>query len=322
MLKNLVYGCSRLTGSFSRGESIAILDCCFSGGLTNFDVAPSYGMGTAEKVLGLYIRQNSIKRSDFSIIGKVGSPRPALAHPKIFARFIKRKLIQHTSDERAWRKPVDGPNQKYSGMNFQVDSMNRSIDRSLNELGIDALDCLLLHEIGWSDVNDQVIYWLQEQLGSRRALCAGYSMGAQFSEKFDVTMPRDWVAQTAPRSEWFFPSSHDFIDRKINIHSIYKSFSVFLRESGMAQFIFDGIQHRCGRAIDKEIIFTFLSLMLMHKKFPEANLIFSTNSTDRLNSLLKAVHWVDQCTERMPELIDIYKKTLNNKIGKLEVKRD
>src|SRR5262245_21817575 len=56
----LSFGCHNITGGSSLGHSIRLIHCAIDHGITNFDVAPSYGLGAAERVLGQALQRKSV----------------------------------------------------------------------------------------------------------------------------------------------------------------------------------------------------------------------------------------------------------------------
>src|SRR5215470_12404263 len=60
-LNFLSFGCHNLTGGSSLRKSVRLIHCAMDHGITRFDVAPSYGMGTAEAVVGMAIRKRSLR---------------------------------------------------------------------------------------------------------------------------------------------------------------------------------------------------------------------------------------------------------------------
>lgn len=310
MLNNLTFGCGRLTGGLSCRESFALLDCCLSGGVTRFDVAPSYGIGTAEDVLGRYLARIDAKRTSCQVVGKVGSSRPAFANAKILGRAIKRRFVVQRSEVDSWIMPSDGPICQHSGMDFSTDSMDTSLRRTLDLLRVDSLDSLLLHEVGLGDVSNEVVKWLDSRLQDGQALSVGYSTGAQFSYDFDENLPSHWIAQTAPRSDWFTTLSVKPIDRPLSIHSINKTFSIYLRERDLTKAVIANVASAFSGVIDKEDVIPLMALVLLNKAFPHAYLIVSTSSVERLNRLLKSVCWLDGAAGRTQDLIMAYREAV------------
>jgi D-threo-aldose 1-dehydrogenase len=96
-------------------RATAIVDAAWAAGIRYFDTAPHYGLGLAERRLGIALANRA--RSSFVLSSKVG------------------RLIVCGTDgslERRW--------------DFSADGVARSIDESLGRLGLDRLDLVLLHD--------------------------------------------------------------------------------------------------------------------------------------------------------------------------------
>ena len=133
-------GCGRLTGGASTRSSAKIVEAALACGITHFDVAPSYGLGLAEAVIGQVLGSTK----GFTIATKAGIPRPRSRMLKSFARellkpavrfapWLKARLIASASEVR----PQD---------RFRADLIQASFFESLAELKREHIDIFLLHE--------------------------------------------------------------------------------------------------------------------------------------------------------------------------------
>jgi Aldo/keto reductase family len=105
-------------------------------GIARFDVAPSYGMGTAETVLGMAIRKRSAKIST-----KFGIEPPRLG------RFLAwgRAPYRHLRSVIGKGRPSPLPN-RLASCGFSNVKLMKSLERSLRALSIDQVHTLLSHE--------------------------------------------------------------------------------------------------------------------------------------------------------------------------------
>jgi D-threo-aldose 1-dehydrogenase len=118
-------------------EAAAVIDAAWSGGVRYFDTSPWYGRGLAEHTLGRALYRKP--RGDFVISTKIG---------------------------RLLRRPF-GPNaikdQWLGGLEFQTvfdygyDGVMRSFEDSLQRLGINRVDLLLIHDLDPSDHNSAAL---------------------------------------------------------------------------------------------------------------------------------------------------------------------
>jgi D-threo-aldose 1-dehydrogenase len=109
-------------------QARATVDAAWDAGIRYFDTAPYYGLGLAERRLGAALRDRP--RAGYLLSTKVGRVlRPAAGgHPE--------------------RAPgiFDVPGDQDFGWDFSADGVRRSLEASLDRLGLDRVDMLLLHD--------------------------------------------------------------------------------------------------------------------------------------------------------------------------------
>ena len=106
----------------------AAVDAAWNGGVRYFDVAPHYGLGLAERRLGRALAGRP--REQYVISTKVGrllEPNPAPRGSDLPAGFA-------VSDDLVRRRDYTG------------DGVRRSLEESLERLGVDRVDILLVHD--------------------------------------------------------------------------------------------------------------------------------------------------------------------------------
>ena len=107
-------------------EAAAIVRRAVDGGVGYFDTAPLYGHGLSEKRVGLLLRQ--LPRDSFVLSTKVG-----------------RLLVAREHGERVARARDNEPFAiRYD---YSFDAVRRSMEASLDRLGLDRIDILLCHDI-------------------------------------------------------------------------------------------------------------------------------------------------------------------------------
>jgi aryl-alcohol dehydrogenase-like predicted oxidoreductase len=140
------FGCASLGSRVDTKRGTAALARAYDGGVTWFDVAPSYGDGHAEVLLGRFLAG---KRSQVAVCTKVGivAGRVTLAmrtaKPLVqLAIVLRPKLRKHVTNFRppARRVELTGP------------FIETSIVESLRRLQTDYVDVLALHEPNLDDV--------------------------------------------------------------------------------------------------------------------------------------------------------------------------
>lgn len=107
----------------------AALEAAWDGGIRYFDTAPHYGLGLSERRLGDFLATRS--RDEFVVSTKVGrvlDPNPAFA------------------GGRDLDDGFDVPDELVRRFDPSEDGVRRSIDESLERLGLDRIDIAFLHD--------------------------------------------------------------------------------------------------------------------------------------------------------------------------------
>ncbi len=158
-------------------DSQEAVDAAWDLGIRYFDVAPHYGLGLAERRLGAALA--SRPRDEYVISTKVGRllvPNPA----------GKGRL-----DDEGFRVPATTRRR----FDFSRDGILRSVDESLERLGIDRIDILYLHDPDdhWESASTTGVAALIElrEQGVVRAVGTGMNqapMLAEFVKRCDVDL--------------------------------------------------------------------------------------------------------------------------------------
>lgn len=156
----LGYGCSSLMGALGRAESLAILNAAFEAGIRHFDVAPMYGFGQAESVLGEFLGRH---RGKVTVTTKYGIP-PAKRQGLIsVARTVARPVVKAIPALKrglttaAVTATGGGPRAK-----FTASEARESLNRSFRELKTDYIDIWLLHDATLADLHDEDLLRLMQ----------------------------------------------------------------------------------------------------------------------------------------------------------------
>jgi D-threo-aldose 1-dehydrogenase len=115
----------RVTGD---DEVSATIDAAWHSGIRYFDTAPHYGVGLSERRLGEHLRTRP--RDDYVLSTKVG--RLLVASPE----------SAHERDGEGFDVPAD-PRRVWD---FSRDGILRSVDESLERMGLERFDILYLHD--------------------------------------------------------------------------------------------------------------------------------------------------------------------------------
>lgn len=109
-------------------EAAGSLEAAWDGGIRYFDTAPHYGLGLSERRLGALLRERP--REEFVLSTKVG------------------RLIVSNPDGGSGQD-TDGfavPDDHVRRWDFSADGVRRSIEESLERLGLDRIDIAYLHD--------------------------------------------------------------------------------------------------------------------------------------------------------------------------------
>ncbi|WP_431883909.1 aldo/keto reductase [Micromonospora gifhornensis] len=107
----------------------AALDAAWEAGIRYFDTAPHYGLGLSERRLGAALADRP--RAEYTVSTKVGRllvPSPQTAHLR--------------DEEGGFDVPADHVRE----WDFSADGVRRSLESSLDRLGLDRIDVVLLHD--------------------------------------------------------------------------------------------------------------------------------------------------------------------------------
>ncbi len=148
----LGYGCSQLMGRLGERASLALIAAAYDSGIRHFDVAPSYGFGAAERVLGEALRG---KRDRVTLATKFGLSPPRHQGLVAAARSVARPLVKLVPAVR--RRLAHAAGALVSRARFAPEELVRSLETSLVALRTDHVDILLLHEATADDLDDALL---------------------------------------------------------------------------------------------------------------------------------------------------------------------
>ena len=176
----LGFGGSGLMGGISERESILLLETAFDAGVRHFDVAPAYGHGRAERCLGKFLRG---KRDHVTVATKYGILPPTQAGLLGVARSVVRPAVARLPAVR--KRVAQAAAGLRSKAKFSAEEARRSLERSLQELGTNAIDVWLLHEATADDLDgSDLLPFLRD--AQRRGLIGTYGVGAERGRVIDL----------------------------------------------------------------------------------------------------------------------------------------
>src|SRR3984885_6225848 len=105
----------------------ATIEAAWNAGVRYYDTSPWYGLGLAERRLGTILHER--KRSEYVLSSKVG------------------KLLTASRDNKAREYFPFTPSPNNLRYDYSADGVKRSIEDSLQRLGVDALDVVFVHDL-------------------------------------------------------------------------------------------------------------------------------------------------------------------------------
>ncbi|MFZ0683050.1 MAG: aldo/keto reductase [Candidatus Cybelea sp.] len=108
-------------------EAYATIKAAWTAGVRYYDTSPWYGLGLAERRLGTFLHKQT--RSEYVLSSKVG------------------KLLTASRDNNAKEYFPFTPSPNNLRYDYTADGVKRSIEDSLQRLGVDALDLVFVHDL-------------------------------------------------------------------------------------------------------------------------------------------------------------------------------
>lgn len=273
----IVFGTARLAGGAYARPSRRLIESCLKHGITQFDTAPSYGMGAAEGLLG----EVTASAPGVEIATKLGSLRPSYPALRGWAKLGYRLSGLHRADDGAI-----GPTRRYSGplpgMDHSTDACRRSFERSLKLLRRERIELLFLHEAEPGDVPPETVslikHWHSQGLIDAAGAAHQGPAGA---------LPAGWVAQIAPDPAAF--SRANFNAAPQRFHSI-RTVAQFAAQAdpGLAQRLASAV-NQIGDGDPNGLA----PLALLAALKPNAQLIYATTAQDRLEAFIRTWRSLD-----------------------------
>ena len=165
----LGFGCGGIMGRVGRAQSLRVISAALDGGITHFDVAPLYGYGEAEALVGEALAG---KRDGVVIASKFGLTAPRAAGALRMLKPIAQKLAASVPGARSvMRSLVGGAAQPAD--RFSVAAARASLDRSLAALKTDYLDIWFLHDCAAEDLTDELAGFLDAQVAAGKIRAYG-----------------------------------------------------------------------------------------------------------------------------------------------------
>lgn len=287
LISRLVLGCGHLTGGASAAESRRLLEHARAGGISHFDTAPSYGIGTAEDVVGQAFRDD-----DVEITAKIGSLRPSAPLLKTVARRALRLVRGGPRAVQAYRPSMPGGRHAADGC-FDPAFMAASFEITARKLRRARLDQVLLHENYAAPPPPHAAAFLERLLADGRASHVGIANGAVYDPALRAACPAHWTMQAAiDPAMLLVPAS--LPDAPTILHTLVKT-DGWLRATDPRYAV--AVEQVLGAFADlasRDTLRILLPYCLVAQNAPTAKLIYTSSVLDRLDAVLAAAREIDR----------------------------
>ncbi len=297
----LGFGASRIIGGPAQKHSLGLLETAYEAGIRHFDVAPAYGSGGAEEVLGSFLRRHHDEvtvTSKFGIARPVGGSRFLHTYGRAAARFllwrlpgVKARLIRATQPASLTT-------------HFTSQELSASLRESLTALRSERLDLFLLHEAELQDLTDELRETLDRSV--TEGVIGAWGIGSERSKVDRVVTEAPSVARVL-QFEWSVLSEspptypHAFVITHRALSSAFTQLRTALSDPERCR--------RWSNAVDLDLGNERVLAQLMLSAALEANpngiVLFSSNQQKRIrdNAMVENTR-SEPAIRRFSELID------------------
>jgi Aldo/keto reductase family len=195
----LGFGCASLGSRVSEAQGLRALGLAFERGVTWYDVAPPYGDGEAEGILGKFLAG---RRDRVAICTKIGVPRPVVSSAMRLIRPAARAMARAFPQ---WRVGMAKARGAGSRDRLRAEQIESSIVESLRRLRTEYIDVLALHEPSPQDcTNEANLRELRRMIEKGYVRCVAIAgvpeaiiAGARASELYKIAqLPDDPFVRT------------------------------------------------------------------------------------------------------------------------------
>jgi hypothetical protein len=268
--ERLIFGTGRLAGGGYSGQSCDMIAACHAAGIIRFDTAPVYGMGAAEGLLGTAAGADAILHT------KVGSARPGSPALRGWAKRMRNLLPNRASAARLELAP-----QRYAGpsaaMDFSAETIVGSLDRSRRLLRRDRLDLVLLHEAEPWQIPPESLAVLERQRADGSSAQLGFAHSGP-----PLRDSAGWAVQTAP---WLGDLDAAGLQPRI-FHSVLRGLTAAAEGDPVCAAELEASAGELDVADEGPAGRYLAALVWLHRRRPDAGLIFATSAPDRLARFL------------------------------------
>ena len=258
----------------SARASCAIVEAALEAGITHFDVAPSYGLGLAEDVLGEVLRGCR----SVTIATKVGIARPSGGGAMAVARKVLRPVA--AAAPRLKRLMLRGLAEVSSGNHFDVSSVETSLAESLQRLKRPKVDFILLHEPGRSAITPELVEFFGTMLDSGQI--GAYGSGTDNFRRDLIDFGSIWQYRASPTHKASPPNVNQILHGVLrhNLHRV---------PDAVSQRV--DLSDQLGFDLEDKASLPGLFLTAAMARQPDAMILISSNDPARIKSNVSSIDW-------------------------------
>jgi aryl-alcohol dehydrogenase-like predicted oxidoreductase len=158
----LGFGCGSIMGVLGRHDSLKILESAYDAGIRHFDVAPRYGYGEAESCLGEFLQRHP---GQITVTTKYGILPPKNISLVSLGRKLAGPVVQKLPGfKNRLARVAKATTRNAERPIFSAAQARASLNKSLAHLRTNHIDLWLLHDVEASDLHDDTLLRLMEDL--------------------------------------------------------------------------------------------------------------------------------------------------------------
>jgi diketogulonate reductase-like aldo/keto reductase len=284
----LGFGCASLLRIPDSTERQRLLSIAYEAGIRHFDVARFYGLGHSEAVLSGLLKTHPDQITVSTKFG-IGSADPPSTSTQSQAGL--RALLRKAPGLRTVARRI------YSGRrlprNFTVAHCRQSLHTSLNQLGIEAVDLLLLHEPTLSDQIDPDLETTLKTFQSQ-GLIGSFGLSGNWSDCESLIATRPLLAiHMVQWEDDLFEAAPDFNSRPSSTTTCRGRFGRIRRSLPRIQQAFEAVPQlqrywsdRMNINLADSVSLGAALLGAALATYPSELLLYSSTDADRLRRTL------------------------------------
>lgn len=288
----LAFGLASLLRLPDQTDRQRLLDQAVDLGIRHFDVARLYGLGYAEAELGALLRRHSGQLTVATKFG-LGDPNPPSA--TVQRQGLFRRLLQKAPFLKPLARHLHG--RHFVPRDFSVQNCRKSLSTSMQQLGIETVDLLLLHEPQPIDLIER---GLEDCLADfqKQGLIGGYGLSAELQHTLHFIHQRpSLVPHLVQWHDSGLTPEPNLVQTSVSSQRLYGRFGRIRISLPIIQQAFNDVpqllQYWNERlSVDLTETHALVAALLCSSlsAHPESFLIFSTTNCDHLRRTLQYMH--------------------------------